>query len=138
MKSLLKMTVVAALVSASAGCMWSRMRMNDPEIVNRARAITPGRTKIADLPRILGAQPTRKRTVGDAVTYEYSYSDAKTKSFSLILISWSRTENVTETLYVEADARTGLVTAVPRLDHHEPEWRLWPFGDEDDRPTKGN
>ena len=138
MKNLLKMTVVAALVSASAGCMWSRMRMNDPEIANRARAITPGRTQVADLPRILGAQPTRKRTVGDAITYEYSYSDAKTKSFSLILVSWSRTENVTETLYVEADARTGLVTAVPRLVHHEPEWRFWPFDDEDERPAKGN
>ena len=129
MKSLLKLSVVAVLVAVSSGCAWSRMRMNDPEIAARARAITPGRTKVAALPQILGAQPTRKRTVGKTTTFEYSYSDAKTKSFSIILFSWARTENVTETLYVEADSETGLVTNVPRLERREPEWRFWPFDD---------
>ena len=131
MKNILKLVVVAALAAVSSGCVWSRMRMNDPEIAVRARAITPGQTKVAALPQILCAQPTRKRTVGKTTTFEYSYSDAKTKSFSIILFTWSRTENVTETLYVEADAETGVVTNVPRLERHEPEWRFWPFDDED-------
>ena len=131
MKQALKMAVVATLVGMASGCMWSRMRMNDPDIVERARAIRPGTTTVADLPRLLNAQPTRKRTAGKVTTFEYSFSDAKTKSFSVILFTWSRTENVTETLYVEADAETGIVTNVPRLNHHEPEWRFWPFGDED-------
>lgn len=129
MKSLFKLFVVAALAAVSSGCAWSRMRMNEPEIALRARTITPGRTTIAELPQILGAQPTRKRTVGNVTTFEYSYSDAKTKSFSIILFTWSRTENVTATLYVEADAETGIVTNVPRYAHHEPEWRFWPFDD---------
>ena len=129
MKSLPKLLVVATLAAASTGCSWSRMRMNDPEIAVRARTIAPGRTKVADLPQILGAQPTRKRTADGVTTFEYSYSDAKTESFSLILFTWSRTENVTETLYVEADAETGVVTNVPRLDHREPDWRCWPFDD---------
>jgi len=110
-----------------SGCMWSRMRMNDPEIAIRAQAIVPGKTNVAELPRLLNAQPTRKRTLGKTATFEYSYSDVKTKSFSLIIFTWSRTENVTETLFVEADAETGVVTSVPRLDHHEAEWRFWPF-----------
>ena len=129
MKSLFKLFVVAALTAVSSGCAWSRMRMNEPEVALRARTITPGRTTVAELPQILGAQPTRKRTVGNVTTFEYSYSDAKTKSFSIILFTWSRTENVTATLYVEADAKTGLVTNVPRYVCHEPEWRFWPFDD---------
>jgi len=130
MNSLIKVLAVAALTCAVSGCMWSRMRMNDPEIVSRARAIVPGKTTVAELPVLLNAQPTRKRTAGKTTTFEYSYSDAKTKSFSIIIFTWSRTENVTETLYVEADASTGVVTGLPYLDHREPEWRFWPF-DED-------
>jgi len=133
MKNLIKTCVAAALACAVSGCMWSRMRMNDAEIADRARVIVPGKTTVAELPRLLDAQPTRKRTVGKTTTLEYSYSDAKSKSFSLILFTWSRTENVTETLYVEADAGTGVVTAVPRLDHREPEWRFWPFDDESEK-----
>ena len=119
----------AVLPILLSGCMWSRMRLNDPDVLNRAQLIRPGVTTVAQLPTILGAQPTRMRRSGDVVTYEYSYSDAKTKMFSLILVTFSRTENVTETLYVEADAKTGVVMNVPRLDHHDPEWRFWPFSD---------
>lgn len=113
------------------GCMWSRTRMNDPAVLERARAIRPGVTKAVDLPALLGAQPTRKRTEGRTVTYEYTYSDAKSKTFTLIIVSFSRTEDVTETLYIETDAETGLVTRVPKLRHHDPEWRFWPFGEEE-------
>ena len=111
--------------------MWSRARLNDPEIVERASAIVPGVTKVADLPQLLQAQPTRKRKLGNDLTLEYSYSDSKTKVFTLIIVSFSRTESVTETLYVEADAEAGVVTRVPRQKRHEPEWRFWPFGDDE-------
>lgn len=110
--------------------MWSRVRLNDPEIVERASAIVPGVTKVADLSRLLQAQPTRQHKRGTDLVYEYSYADSKTKVFTLVLLSFSRTESVTETLYVEADAGTGVVTRVPRQRRHEPEWRFWPFGDE--------
>ena len=129
MRSVVRLFGLSVIVLCS-GCIWSRARINDPAILNRAKAITPGMTKAAELPGILGAQPTRKRAEGPLVTYEYSYSDAKTKTFTLLLISFSRTEDVTETLYVETDAATGVVTRVPKLEHHEPEWRWWPFGDE--------
>ncbi len=111
--------------------MWSRARLNDPEIIERAGAIVPGVTKVSDLPRLLQAQPTRKRKSGRELTLEYSYSDSKTKVFTLVIVSFSRTESVTETLYVEADAETGVVTRVPRQERHEPEWRFWPFGDDE-------
>ena len=125
--SALCLVICALCVS---GCIWSRARINDPAIVERARAIRPGVTRAADLPSLLKAQPTRQRTDGTTVIYEYSYSDAKTETFTLILLSFSRTEDVTETLSVEADAATGLVTRVPKLVTREPEWRCWPFDDE--------
>ena len=111
--------------------MWSRVRMNDPDIVERARAIRPGVTKAVELQEILRAQPTRKRPEGGSVTYEYSYADSRTKMFSIIILTFSRTENVTETLYIETDAASGVVTRVPKLVRHEPEWRFWPFGDDE-------
>ena len=129
-KRLLTVGVAAALAVFAEGCMWSRARLNDPEIVERASAIVPGVTKTVDLPRLLQAQPTRMHKAGKEQVYEYSYSDSKTKVFSLIIVSFTRTESVTETLYVEADAETGVVTRVPRVKRHEPEWRFWPFGDE--------
>ena len=127
-------TVMAGTMAVLlSGCIWSRARINDPEVLMRAEKIRPGVTKAAELPSILKAQPTRKRAEGRLVTYEYSYSDTKTKSFSLILVNFSRTEDTTETLYVETDAETGVVVCVPKLEHHEPEWRWWPFGEEDDQ-----
>ena len=130
--SIVRLVVLATLSMVLSGGMWSRARINDPEILNRARAIRPGVTKAEELPAILKAQPTRKRPEGNLVTYEYSYSDTKSKTFSLILVTFSRTEDVTETLYVETDAATGVVTRVPKLVHHEPEWRWWPFGEENE------
>ncbi len=129
-KHLILVCAVAAQTAFTEGCMWSRARLNDPEIVERAAAIVPGVTKVADLSRLLQAQPTRMHKEGNVQVFEYTYSDTKTKVFTLILLSFSRTESVTETLYVEADAGTGVVTRVPRQKRHEPEWRFWPFGDE--------
>ena len=130
--SIVRLLALVMLASLAPGCMWSRARINDPEIVERAKAIRPSVTKAEELPSILKAQPTRKRREGRLVTYEYSYSDAKTKTFSLLLVSFSRTEDTTETLYVETDAETGLVMRVPKLERHDPEWRWWPFGEENE------
>ena len=118
---------------AVSGCIWSRARMNDPKIVERAKLIRPGVTREADLPALLAGQPTRKRFEDGKTIYEYSYSDAKTETFSIIVLSFSRTEDVSETLYVEVDPKTGLVTRVPKLTAHEPEWRCWPFGDDEEK-----
>lgn len=131
--SIVRLVALVTLAALMSGCVWSRARINDPEILERARAIRPCVTKAGELPAILKAQPTRKRREGRLMTYEYSYSDSKSKTFSLLLVSFSRTEDTTETLYVETDAETGLVLRVPKLEHHEPEWRWWPFGEEDDQ-----
>lgn len=119
-----------AVMIVTEGCMWSRARLNDPEILERAKAIKPGVTKIADLPNILQAQPTRMHKTDHCLVYEYSFADSKTKVFTIILLSFSRTESVSETLYVEADIETGVVTRIPQLSQHDPEWRFWPFGDD--------
>lgn len=129
-KILLPVGAALAMAAFAQGCMWSRARLNDPEIVERASAIVPGVTKVADLSRLLQAQPTRLHKQGNDLICEYSYADSKTKVFTLLLLSFSRTESVTETLYIEADAEAGVVTRVPRQRRHEPEWRFWPFGDE--------
>ena len=128
-----RVLVAGMLAAVLSGCMWSRHRMNDPEIVERAASIRPGVTTVQDLPRLLGAQPTRRRAEGKLVTYEYSFADSKSETFSIVILTFSRTENVTETLYVETDAETGKVVRVPQLISREPEWRCWPFGEETER-----
>ena len=136
MRSRVSLVALVSLVLLSpclSGCIWSRARVNDPKIVERAKLIRPGVTREADLPALLAGQPTRRRLEDGKTVYEYSYSDAKTETFSIIILSFSRTEDVSETLYVEVDPKTGLVTRVPKLTAHEPEWRCWPFGDDEEK-----
>ena len=46
----MKRLVGCAICGLLAGCMWSRTRMNDSGIVDRAKAIRPGVTRVDELP----------------------------------------------------------------------------------------
>ena len=129
MKLVLKLGMIALLAATLDGCAWARTRQNDPEIMVRAQSIRVGATKAAELPAILKAQPTRKRVHDGIITYEYSYGDSKTESLMLLVVNFSRTEDSIETLYVDVDAESGVVVAVPKSMQHTPEWRGWPFDD---------
>ena len=126
----LKFVVGALALLMLQGCMWGRMQINDPKIVDRVKLIRPGVTRTADLASILGAQPTMRMPGKERVLLGYTYGDTKSNGLVLILFNFSRSTTVTDTLYIEADAKTGLVTAVYPPKKHDIEWRFWPFDDE--------
>ena len=125
----MKLPILILSVLLLQGCMWNRMRINDPGIAQRASAIKPGVTKGAEVPRLLGAQPTMRMPGKDRHTYGYTYGDGKTGGLMLILFNFTRTSTVAETLYVEVDPANDLVTGLYIPPARELDWRFWPFGD---------
>jgi len=113
-----------------SGCMWSRMRVNDPTVADRAKAIKPGVTRAEEIADIIGAQPTMRVPGKDYLLFGYTYGDTKNNGLMLLAFNFMRSTTVTDTLYIAVDERTGLVAAVHYPKHHEIEWRFWPFGDD--------
>lgn len=131
MKSIgMRIASAALMAAALSGCMWGRLQVNDPAIVKRAAYIRPGVTKVGQLNQILDAQPTMRIPGKKSNLYAYTFADTKTHGLVLIVVNFTRTETVTETLYVEADPETQVVTAVHVPEKRELEWRFWPFGEE--------
>lgn len=123
------LALVAATLMLASGCMWSRLQINDPAVAERAKAIRPGVTKAEEIAGIIGAQPTMRLPGKDFLLFGYTYGDTKGNGLMLIAFNFMRSTTVTDTLYIESDAKTGLVTQVYLPQHHEVEWRFWPFGD---------
>lgn len=122
--------VLGILLLGASGCMWGRVRMNDPQIVVRAQRVTPGVTKVSELADILGTQPTMRMPGKGTALYAYTFSDTKNHGLMLVVVNFVRSQTVTETLYIEADPSTGLVTKVLPPTSHEIDWRFWPFGED--------
>ncbi len=121
--------LIFALPLLTSGCMWGRMKINDPEIVRLARNIEPGKTLGSDVPRILGAQPTMRMPGKEYRMLGYTYADTKSNGLMLILFNFTRSSTVAETLYIEVDSKTDVVTRMYIPPTHDLEWRFWPFGD---------
>lgn len=118
---------LSGLICLASGCMWSRAKVNDPEIVTRSRAIKPGQTKESELDALLQAKPTLQLPGKDVRTLAYSFSDTKHHGLMLILVNFTRSTTVAETLYVEVDPETRVVQNVRRPNLPQIEWRFWPF-----------
>ena len=126
----LKLLVTAGLAMFAGGCMWGRMQVNDPTIADRAAAIRPGVTRSSEVPAILQAQPMMRMPGKDTTMQGYSYADTKSGGLMLVLFNFNRSTTVADTLYVEIDNRTDLVTRVYIPPRRDPEWRFWPFSEE--------
>lgn len=111
-----------------SGCMWSRVVVNDPAVVERSRAIKEGVTRESELDGILAAKPTMRMPGKSAHTLAYTFSDTKHNGLMLIFFNFTRSTTVAETLYVDVDPKTGTVKKVHRPEVPEIEWRFWPFG----------
>ena len=120
---------VTGLLVLCGGCMWGRMQVNDPSIAERAKEIRVGVTKGAEVPAILGAQPMMRMPGKDTKMMGFNYADTKSHGLMLILFNFTRSGTVADTLYVESDARTDVVTRVYIPPKRELEWRFWPFGE---------
>ena len=125
-----KLLLLALLPLVLSGCMWGRMRINDPTVADRARMVRPGVTRGDQVADVIGAQPTMRLPGKDQTLFGYTYGDTKSHGLMLILVNFTRSTTVTDTLYVQVDNKTGLVTDVHHPPHHDIEWRWWPFEDD--------
>ena len=125
-----KLLLALALTSLTQGCMWSRSRINDPTVADRAYLIKPGVTKVTEIAGILGAQPTMRMPGKEKTLLGYTYGDTKSNGLMLIVFNFGRSTTVTDTLYIEVDAQTGIVVNVYPPKKHAIAWRFWPFGDD--------
>lgn len=126
MKSIM---VTAVIAVCCQGCLWNRMKVNDPTVADRAKAIVVGTTKGEELPTLLGAQPTMRMPGKGKLVQGYTYSDTKTGGLMLIIFNFTRSSTDAETLYVEVDAKSDIVTGVYIPPERQVEWRFWPFGE---------
>ena len=120
---------IAGSFALLSGCMWGRVKVNDPSVVDSARSIKPGSTHISELENILKVQPTFRMPGKDMLLLGYTYSDTKNNGLMLIAVNFMRSTTVTDTLYIEADPVTQNVRKVHIPPKRTPEWRFWPFGD---------
>ena len=120
---------IAGSFALLSGCMWGRVKVNDPSVADSARSIKPGSTHISELENILKVQPTFRMPGKDMTLLGYTYSDTKNNGLMLIAVNFMRSTTVTDTLYIEADPVTQIVRKVHIPPKRTPEWRFWPFGD---------
>ena len=130
-KSMMKSAKLAAAFAAflCGGCMWGRMQVNDPTIVERAANIRIGVTRGAEVPKLLGAEPMMRMPGKETKLMGFSYADTKSNGLMLILFNFTRSSTVADTLYVETDAQSDIVRRVYIPPRRDLEWRFWPFGD---------
>lgn len=119
-----------AVLPLLGGCIWTRAKVNDASVRERAARIVPGKTRAEALPRLMGAMPSAVIPLKDGHTvYSFAYGDAKTEGFTLILLTLTKTNAHFSAVYALVDAE-GVVQRVQASPEPETlEWETWPFGE---------
>lgn len=121
---------ITAMLMATSGCMWSRVRMNEAEnndMVLRSQKVQPGQTRNADLLRIMGTAPNTVTPLRDGrQLYAYHVADSKTEGFSLILVTFAKTNSRTDSVFFLMSPN-GVVEAAYRGKPENIPWEWWPF-----------
>ena len=119
---------VFVLVSALAGCSFSRGTLGDEFKDDKIASIQKGVSTRADVVTALGAPDRVLRAEGGELFQYYRY-DAKVGSLFLLILNFSRLQVRSDDLYVWIGSN-GLVQEVlygkrtPNM-----KFRFWPFGD---------
>ncbi len=122
------LTVTATL--CGSGCAWNRVKINDPDAGVRADQVIPGKTKTADLVRIMGSEPNSVMPVkGDRQLYIYNFGDTKTKAFNLILIEIGKSNSRLDSAYFFIDPNGVVERKSVSRNSREVPWEWWAFGD---------
>ncbi|MGN0886325.1 MAG: hypothetical protein ACI4RT_04925 [Candidatus Spyradenecus sp.] len=117
----------AALLFAN-GCIWTRAKVNDAAVCERAKAIVPGQTRAEQLPAVLGVVPSSVIPLKDGrQVLVFAYGDAKTEGVSLIVVTFTKTNSAFSAVYVLVNAQ-GVVERVQTAPQQELAWETWPFG----------
>ena len=114
---------------AGGGCIWNRAKVNDAGVAARAAAIVPGETRVEALPALMGCEPSAIVPLRDGrVVHVFGYGDAKTEGFTLLLVTFTKTNSAFSAVYVFADAE-GVVRRVSAAPAPGVAWETWPFGE---------
>lgn len=85
---------------------------------------------LSQIPSILGAQPNIRILGKDKTLFGYTFSDTKNHGLMLIFVNFTRSTTISQTLYIEGDSHSGLVSAVHYPKHQDIQWQYWPFDGE--------
>lgn len=126
--ALLPLLAGLLVVSTGSGCLWTRAKMNDASVVDRADRIVVGQTRESDLKGLLGVEPGMRMPSKDGSILVYTFSDAKTEGLMLIAVNFTKTNIALSSLAIDI-GKDGIVKAVHRPGAQEPGWEFWPFGE---------
>ena len=113
----------------SSGCAWSRTKINDNDIFLRAKRIQPRVTKANDLPSILGQPPNNIIALNNGGQIcAYNAGDSKTKAFNILILSISKTNIRTDSVYLFVNS-AGVVDSVTIGTPKDIPWEWWAFDD---------
>lgn len=106
--------------------MWGRVQVNDPAIRDRAALVRPGETRVSELKNLLQAEPTMRMPLKDRTVLSYTYADTKANGLMLIVVNFTKSQTVADTIYVEADAKDVVQRVYVPPARYIP-WEFWPF-----------
>ena len=107
--------------------------MNNSEKNNfyqQLKLVVPEKTRGDDLPALLKAAPQQimpQKSGGQL--YIYQVGDTKMKGLMLIVVNFSVSNSVSDTIYIYTSSQ-GIVTKVVSAGYpKKAEWEYWPLGD---------
>ena len=120
--------LLGVVLAFANGCIWTRAKVNDAAVCERAKAIVPGKTRAEQLPTVLGVVPSAVIPLKDGrQVLVFAYGDAKTEGVSLIVVTFTKTNSAFSAVYVLVNAQ-GVVERVQTAPQQELAWEAWPFG----------
>ncbi len=113
----------------SGGCAWNRSRTNISDFHDRVEGIVVGKTKIADVPKLVGGPPNNIIPTSDGgQVLLYTFGDSKKNSLNLLIVNFSRTNVGVDSALIIVN-KDGVVQQVSVSENSkELTWDYWPFG----------
>lgn len=129
LRNYLVLGLLAGVLACTSGCIWTRAKVNDAAVRERAAAIQIGKTRAEQLPTLLGVVPSAVIPLKDGrQVLVFAYGDAKTEGLSLVVVTFTKTNSAFSAVYVLVDAE-GVVRQVQTAPRQEIAWETWPFGE---------
>ena len=112
------------------GCIWSRVRVNDWDLPQKAARVTEGETKAEELESIMGSKPSVVQNLKSGKkAHVYVFGDTKTKGLNLIFFQVIKSNSAFDTAMFLED-QNGVIEDVMISNNSEDlPWEWWAFGD---------
>jgi hypothetical protein len=123
------LTLGAASLLTLGGCTFHRAQINVADLEQRATAVQPGRTTVAELETILGGPATSITPIGGKLLYVYTFGDSKTAGLTLILLNISKTNTAIDTALFLVDENDVVEWMGIGRNSSDVPWDWWAFGD---------